>query len=720
MFKYRKGRDKTMSRVSHLFVRLVSIAVLLSVIFGIGSMPKAMAQNQDSTTKVFEEVPGVLIQVSKDNQSLKLEGAEVRYAGNWAYVFPKDVSGSEVSVLRESLTKLGYKTYPNRLVISPPQIRGLSSLENFSEEQGENLEFDGSDFMNPNWYNEVLGLGVNSTLPLIHRTEKPMACVVDSAIDVGRNSKLMNVSEKSYNFLTMNQSPNGSYSNVEGIHGTTTATLLLGGLGTNSNLVEFVHLVSLSDYFGGTEFQLASAIYYGADVGCDVFSMSLGFGSDTFQSPIIEDAFNYAKAKGSVFVIASGNEGGFVSYPANLHADIIAGAVDRGLVRPSFSNRPKNDDEASRFLSAPGHRMVLDVPRWYYSGEDLGSGTSYSTPLVSALVLNEMLYHQVSAKEAVNMVLQSSRSSGSSNPESWVPYASIANRIPKISDISIVSGVLIEPQGTIVVEANVSFNDSDPVLRYIESGTIISSAKMVSLGNGKFRGEIEVSNTAQSRSKVLWVEAENSNGLYRAPTPVFLMIGKNLQKPEVIWTGVQNPNEVVEIGIRWEGVYDFAWVMVSNYLYNYEKWYRIPFNGKASITLGCQEELWVRAFLVSGQTVYPTSLESLDIQNAPSDCIPENQNYLGTKPEMVKNSSHLVFAPSWIEDEIEWVVQTANQPTVSIKGEHVLNLKSIPLQVEVGDQLIVTAFWNDFEASLSETIVVTPEFFQVHLPLVGN
>jgi len=705
--------------------------------FSFIATPQAFAETEGTdevSEVVVKEAPGFLVQIPAEaRSSFQFVGVTATAAGDWLYITPMEGKESEASLLRETLNSKGVKTYPNRMVVMPPEKSLRSNLmEEILNESVELTGFDGTPFMHSQWYNSMLGLDGKSTLPLYYRAEKPMACVVDTAVDIGRTSHLRQISGKSFNFESMNRSPNASFKEDEGIHGTATASLLLEGLGTNSNLIEYVHLVALSEW-GGSEFTLASAIYYGADLGCDVFSMSLGYYS-SIESPIIDSAFLYAKAKGGVFIIAAGNGGEYVSYPANKYGDIIAGAVDRGSVRPIFSNRPKTEDEASRFVYAPGHQMALTFPRWYFSGIDIASGTSFATPLVSALVLNEMLHHPLTAQQAVEKVLLSAHSQGT-EMESWIPYASNANRIPQISNISVEPGVVTN-SGTIRVVAKVAGNITDPFLLNHESGREVSLAKMVSLGNGFYSGEMVVENQFQTRYKKLWIKAENEFGSYTAPTPSFLMIGNLIEDiPTIRFSGRPRIGRVITVGINWNGKYDYAFISASyggsgiNPTPIIQK--IITENEPLSIRIDCGQVLNVYGHMVSGKLLYEVR-DTLAFENT-SGCpnLPKSFSIV-SNPKMSLNTDHYVYAPSYIHGRIKWTITTdplmPDFQSIEVYDGNALNLKDKLTNLRVDDKIYVhaTALLPDTYYSNSEEIIVIPEelkiptYYETSVPFVRN
>lgn len=126
----------------------------------------------------------------------------------------------------------------------------------------------------------------------------------------------------------------------------------------------------------------AAGIIYAADMGADVINLSWG---DTNYSQIIADACSYAYNKGSIIVAAAGNEGATVEhqvvYPAQLSTTLAIGAVDRYKNLASFSSYGPQID-----IVAPGQQIfsTFDITE-----EDLykeQSGTSMAAPFVCGAI----------------------------------------------------------------------------------------------------------------------------------------------------------------------------------------------------------------------------------------------------------------------------------------------------------------------------------------------
>lgn len=128
----------------------------------------------------------------------------------------------------------------------------------------------------------------------------------------------------------------------------------------------------------GTDQSVAEAIVYAADRGARVVNLSLG-GPD--PSTLLEDAVDYAIARGTVVVAATGNDGAnAISWPARYAPVVAVGSVRQsgsGLTISSFSNQGANID-----VVAPGESIVSTYPPGGYAS---GDGTSFATPFVSGL-----------------------------------------------------------------------------------------------------------------------------------------------------------------------------------------------------------------------------------------------------------------------------------------------------------------------------------------------
>jgi subtilisin family serine protease len=123
------------------------------------------------------------------------------------------------------------------------------------------------------------------------------------------------------------------------------------------------------------------AIYYGADHGANVISMSF---SMTQSSPGLQAAIQYALSKNVATVASSGNDGSkTLVYPASYGGVQGIGSSTNTDLRSTFSNY----GSGVVTFAAPGEGVITTYPGGNYAA---GWGTSFSTPMfagAAALVL---------------------------------------------------------------------------------------------------------------------------------------------------------------------------------------------------------------------------------------------------------------------------------------------------------------------------------------------
>lgn len=122
------------------------------------------------------------------------------------------------------------------------------------------------------------------------------------------------------------------------------------------------------------EDDVAEAILYAIDNGCQVVNMSFG---DNAVSYLLRDAIQYGVSEGVIFVASAGNSGNAsLNYPAAFDETISVGATDSINKLAGFSNYGSKIN-----LVAPGVEVFSTQIGNAYG---INNGTSFSAPLVCA------------------------------------------------------------------------------------------------------------------------------------------------------------------------------------------------------------------------------------------------------------------------------------------------------------------------------------------------
>ncbi|HUS61748.1 MAG TPA: S8 family serine peptidase, partial [Acidimicrobiales bacterium] len=246
--------------------------------------------------------------------------------------------------------------------------------------------------------------------------------IVDTGVDLGHpdlSAKLLSFSDadfsepagtctsrKGVKTCTQDgaQDKNGHGTHVAGIAGAITNN----GVGVSGTApgAKILPVRVLDASGSGTIDQIASGIRYAADKGADVISLSLGeisvvgnvLTATGTNDPVIS-AINYAWSKGSLAVIAAGNDSfPYCAEPAATTNVICVGATDRNDLRSYYSN--SDATMTKTYVVAPGgagglfcaddiYSTWLRTATSYCSGGNVGyeaiAGTSMATPFVSGV-----------------------------------------------------------------------------------------------------------------------------------------------------------------------------------------------------------------------------------------------------------------------------------------------------------------------------------------------
>ena len=165
---------------------------------------------------------------------------------------------------------------------------------------------------------------------------------------------------------------------ISGIIAAEGNTLAITGLASRAKIVP----LKCMEASGGTLLDTVDAIKGAVDdFDCRIINMSFAFHDNP---KLLQDAVDYAAAKGVILIAAAGNDGtSQVVYPAGYDNVIGVGAIDS--TKTVWEDSQKNE---SVFVVAPG----VDVASLTFtqSGWGITSGTSCSAPFVAALCANAM------------------------------------------------------------------------------------------------------------------------------------------------------------------------------------------------------------------------------------------------------------------------------------------------------------------------------------------
>jgi subtilisin family serine protease len=218
---------------------------------------------------------------------------------------------------------------------------------------------------------------VNDPSELVDLTPAMSAALAQSTTSILDSQNLVEMNASTVAILSQSTTsildgPPGEFG-----HGTMTAGLI-------HLVAPGARIMSLKAFAGDGSsdiFNIVRAIYYAADNGANVISMSFEIGQG---SPALQNAIQYAVSKNVVVVAASGNDGGqILVFPSAYNSVIGVGSTSNSDVKSTFTNFGTN----SVFIAAPGEGVITTYPGGNYAA---GWGTSFSTPLIAgeaALIL---------------------------------------------------------------------------------------------------------------------------------------------------------------------------------------------------------------------------------------------------------------------------------------------------------------------------------------------
>lgn len=213
---------------------------------------------------------------------------------------------------------------------------------------------------------------------------KPKKRALIAILDTGVDSKHEDIKD---NFKSINK----KYDYDKQAHGThcagIAAAVSYNGTGIASVVGDnkFVQVTSvkvLNDNGFGSQHTIIKGILTAADNGADVISMSLGGASSDSRQKAYKKAFDYAKAKGAIIVVAAGNSNSNAKnfVPAGVDGVISVSAVDNNLDKAVFSNFIT---DLKMGIAAPGVNIFSTLPNNNYGSFN---GTSMACPHVAGVL----------------------------------------------------------------------------------------------------------------------------------------------------------------------------------------------------------------------------------------------------------------------------------------------------------------------------------------------
>lgn len=183
-----------------------------------------------------------------------------------------------------------------------------------------------------------------------------------------------------WNFVDNTNNPyddNGHGTHVAGIIAAENNNYGTVGVAYNAKIMP---VKVLNAYGDGFNENIAKGVIYAADNGANVINLSLG----GVYTEVLANAIKYATKRGSIVVMAAGNQGASEPiYPAALATNwgIAVGAVDSNNYMADFSNRAGSNSYLN-YVVAPGVDIYSTVPDNNYKFEN---GTSMAAPYVSGV-----------------------------------------------------------------------------------------------------------------------------------------------------------------------------------------------------------------------------------------------------------------------------------------------------------------------------------------------
>jgi thermitase len=234
----------------------------------------------------------------------------------------------------------------------------------------------------------------------------------------------------------------------------------IAGVAPNANIMP---LRVLDANGNGSDSNVAAAIVYAANHGAQVINLSLG---GSYPSLAMENAVNYAVAKGVSVVAAAGNSGTLGAlYPAKYPAAIAVGSLDSNLQHSSFSNYGSDID-----IWAPGGNIMSTK---LSGGYGTGSGTSFAAPYVAGAKAIDLALNRATPLTGGNLdfsIATTPSSDPANDTDVSIAAAPTNDNFASATNINVVSPTL--PYTPIIITTDATTEAGDPVPTTCGTGTI--------------------------------------------------------------------------------------------------------------------------------------------------------------------------------------------------------------------------------------------------------
>lgn len=384
-------------------MKKLKVSALVSAI--LLSVPASAEISKSVTVADSANIPVRLVIKQKDtvfaqSQDLTTFGQVVESSNRYTTMVVPEAEAESILAQLNQRTDIEVAERDYVVTTPKPIMSNISPVIMSAQQTFENAAFPPNDtyFGNQTYWQDqgVSSRGRSSILAarsLSEQNVRPVVAVLDSGF-VQHNDL---VYAGGYSFSTVYQEPRSSdylmdETNCSDLHGTAVAGIIGA---TTDNSYGMAGIVDADIYAGrvmncgsGLLSDSAEAIRWAAgDPGAegtplpraaDVINLSLAANTDSCPF-YLQDAINYAVSKGSVVVVAAGNDGidAANASPANCDNVITVGSVTESGAKSDFSNfGPKVD------VSAMGE-LVLTL-----NSEEVGywTGTSFSSPLTAGVI----------------------------------------------------------------------------------------------------------------------------------------------------------------------------------------------------------------------------------------------------------------------------------------------------------------------------------------------